>query len=747
MHHCFAKIKKLVITLVVTIAPFMMYSQRAIVNSASTFYQIGSSGSLCATTTQYSYCNPNAQSNFLLSSALYKDTLFFVSNDGRLFRMRIGDTGSCLSLATFPSNGSAAAMINSLVISRSGILYAADGVSKNLYAFNLQTRVRTDLGVLNATPSGDMIFYKNKLLLAATDGNICEVNINNPSASTVYISAVSGKVFNGLISIPNDCFSNKYYAFENVTGLGIAHTYEIDMVNRAVLPVGCDFTFTTYDGASNTDDGSTLGITVDTMIITPPCGRNGVGTAVINASTASSGLEFTLNGTTTNTTGVFNNLPVGSYTLSMKNSRGCTKDTTFTIAYGIYPTVTIDKWRATNCTVNDGRIIVHARSNYLPLQFSNNNGSWTTDSSFTNLSGSVQLIRIRDARGCIVDSNYVLGYITVPNYFSSIQLSPSFCERKNGSFTIVPSAGYTASSFSISVDAGAVINGVTISGLDAGTHLVKISYQSACTIDTLITIAKDKNPAPAITLTTVNQRCSVNNGSIGIALNGSYSPYEISVDALGFSSATQYANLPVGPHTIQIKDVDGCLKDTFATVLPYVVETISTNTTTTNPSCRTPNSGSIKLSIIGARSPYRYSILNRSYSNNTAATGLEEGVYAAYIFNADDCLIDSVTAISIVLPITPDCEDIYIPTGFTPNGDGLNDLFKPFAGSFVSAYKFSIFNRYGEPVFSTTDKRAGWDGNYKGQKQSTDVFTWIVQYNTVNNSKIITKQGTMVLVK
>jgi len=56
---------------------------------------------------------------------------------------------------------------------------------------------------------------------------------------------------------------------------------------------------------------------------------------------------------------------------------------------------------------------------------------------------------------------------------------------------------------------------------------------------------------------------------------------------------------------------------------------------------------------------------------------------------------------------------VYVPNVFTPNGDGINDAFE-IRGLFIQEYKLAIFNRWGEPVFKTDDRREGWNGLVNG---------------------------------
>jgi gliding motility-associated-like protein len=70
--------------------------------------------------------------------------------------------------------------------------------------------------------------------------------------------------------------------------------------------------------------------------------------------------------------------------------------------------------------------------------------------------------------------------------------------------------------------------------------------------------------------------------------------------------------------------------------------------------------------------------------------------------------------------------EIFIPTAFTPNGDGLNDNLVPIPVGIVSIVYFKVYNRYGELVFSTTEIGKGWNGVYKGRDQGNESFVWHV---------------------
>ena len=95
--------------------------------------------------------------------------------------------------------------------------------------------------------------------------------------------------------------------------------------------------------------------------------------------------------------------------------------------------------------------------------------------------------------------------------------------------------------------------------------------------------------------------------------------------------------------------------------------------------------------------------------------------------------------------VTCDGSYIYMPNAFTPNGDGLNDVFKIY-GKNIAINRFEIFNRQGEMVFETNDVNTGWDGSYKGAT-TTGTYVYLIYYYSVCDAKIKMLTGDVVLIR
>lgn len=83
-----------------------------------------------------------------------------------------------------------------------------------------------------------------------------------------------------------------------------------------------------------------------------------------------------------------------------------------------------------------------------------------------------------------------------------------------------------------------------------------------------------------------------------------------------------------------------------------------------------------------------------------------------------------VTSMSNYAEVIPPVS-IYIPNAFTPNGDGMNDLFGV-KGEGIRDYHLYIYNRWGEMIWETTNPHHQWDGKYQGQMAETGVYVYLL---------------------
>ena len=89
--------------------------------------------------------------------------------------------------------------------------------------------------------------------------------------------------------------------------------------------------------------------------------------------------------------------------------------------------------------------------------------------------------------------------------------------------------------------------------------------------------------------------------------------------------------------------------------------------------------------------------------------------------------------------------NLFHPSSFTPNNDGLNDIFKVF-GQFTAQVEFKIFNRWGELLFITDDLDKGWDGTYKSNAMPEGTYVFRA-YLTDQAGRTSERSGTILLLR
>ncbi len=118
------------------------------------------------------------------------------------------------------------------------------------------------------------------------------------------------------------------------------------------------------------------------------------------------------------------------------------------------------------------------------------------------------------------------------------------------------------------------------------------------------------------------------------------------------------------------------------------------------------------------------------------------GEYFINVFNV--CSFDTKT-FKVSFKLCP-CNS-YIPNAFSPNYDGLNDLFKPVFDCAPKEYQFQVYDRFGDAVFKSDKLNEGWNGN-KGQSQlAQGIYVWILNYRHPGTKKFISKKGSVTLLR
>jgi gliding motility-associated-like protein len=197
-------------------------------------------------------------------------------------------------------------------------------------------------------------------------------------------------------------------------------------------------------------------------------------------------------------------------------------------------------------------------------------------------------------------------------------------------------------------------------------------------------------------------------------------------------------------YILRVTDTLGCPKPVADTIIVSVTPTILANA---GPDTAVIPNQPLQLEASGGTqynwSP-EYGLSNASIYNPVAT--LDESVdsilYKVRVFGAGGCYADD----EVMVKVHKTSPDIIVPSAFTPNGDGKNDVLKPFVIGITQLQYFRVYNRWGQLLFSTNQTGKGWDGNFSGVKQSSNTYVYQAEGIDFLGKKVFRK-GTVVLIR
>jgi gliding motility-associated-like protein len=268
----------------------------------------------------------------------------------------------------------------------------------------------------------------------------------------------------------------------------------------------------------------------------------------------------------------------------------------------------------------------------------------------------------------------------------------------------------------------------TTSGLGPGSYTVIVSSLNACSVSSNFLLAAPTpiNILPAVT----NVSCANGKGSITANVTGGVAPYQYLWS--NGATAASLINLDAGTYSLQVTDANNCSKNSGNIQVISVPGGLPVNL---GPDRNLCTGQSITLNP-GTYSNYLW----QDNSTNATYTVTSAGTYFVTVTNATGCSgRDTVV-------VKTDCSGVYFPTSFTPNGDSRNDGFGPLGNtSALSNYTFSVYNRYGQRIFSSNNPMEKWDGSFKGGKFNTGTFVWMAAFEL--NGLPGSRKGTVTLIR
>lgn len=731
--------------------------------SAQKVLLLGDKGSLlsfdiqnCRVQTATKGCNSSASK---IALARFKDTVYYTQSIGpNLTDLNYtGDYGvpnNCTDVETVRGN------IDALTVDKAGMLYWLIG--NQLIRFNPHTKQQTPLGSVPFTPNGDMLFYNDKLYLTAV-GGIAEINISDPAASTIVVPAPNADIV-GMISVVENCVTGTLYGFE--WSGGRHYLVELDIAQGQFKRTGCSFDLEgqkLLDAASQSESSDFSEIWFRKLLAGVQCGEPPVmgpvqaDMAVAGGSDGSFPLFYTLKSSDTlyefiSDTGPMGGyrhvlgeyIKAGTYTITVTTPSGCSVDSVFTIKK--VPAVTVKAEDIPDtCSRGVGGLRVKVSTGTAPFTYQIGN-TIQADSLFTKLLRGGYTLIVTDSNRCRQQLLVSIFPIIPPLPISGLTVTASQGCGTQGTgeirFTYLPNAGV----FTVQMDENIpvpVTNHFT--GLTAGQYRLRLQ-SATCLFDTVINVPAATGTGPDVRFNKTQPDCKTNTGTLELVISNIAGPYSINYRNTVFTSTSLFANLAPGEHVFLVKDANGCEWKFADTILAHVPVVPSIDSSVNNNACL--GRGSIRLAMTGPEAPYRFEVDGSLYNSGAQSVDLVAGTYPITIYNAARC---AVYTMPFAVPPKSGCDTIhaiYVPSAFTPNGDGKNDILEPLGNPLgkVARFVFRVYNRNGQVVFESRTPGKGWDGKYKGIQQSSATYVWVFQ-GTDLDGKPVNFKGTTVLIR
>lgn len=261
--------------------------------------------------------------------------------------------------------------------------------------------------------------------------------------------------------------------------------------------------------------------------------------------------------------------------------------------------------------------------------------------------------------------------------------------------------------------------------------LLVVDTQSGCSSEDELTVVSNIEEISA-QISTIPASCfNTQDGILRIEqVSGGTSPYMYSLDGNPFLSQTEYGNLLAGNHTIEIMDAGGCTTVYDAAIDAPSELQVSIIADASEVSIGQSvglevliNSDDNRASeIIWSPAPADCDNCQRIEVSPTRTT-----LYSVRVTDENGCIADAEISILVSRDI-----DIYVPNAFSPNQDGINDLFMVYAGAGITIRNLNIADRWGnlyfqENDFSPNDPGRAWDGTFQGKKVPIGVYAYSLE--------------------
>ena len=528
---------------------------------------------------------------------------------------------------------------------------------------------------------------------------------------------------------------------------GLSTFYSLDSL-------GCRDSLTVYIPPTDS-------IVVSASFSEPTCYNYNDGTVNIIASGGNGGFEYSIDQVNWSSAGVFNGLSAGVYNFQVRDINECIKDVNVFMDQPDSLYVEVAFIHPVTCSdESSGAISYEIYGGTGPYEsILNGDVHYGSSVTFTGLEIGSYQVNTYDNNACSASVD------TIINQVDSIDIAVdpvalSCYGDDNGIATVVfegGSGGYIIQWDNITEDETASTQANLIAGVTY-TVIVRDSLDEDCMAIAQVTPTQPEQIE--FELFPFSSSCDPNEVSVSVEIvEGGVAPFMYAINNSAPLNSGIFEDLSSVSTLFKVLDADGCFEEqwlvpenpnlieAFFEVSAEVVSMADGDVQFTNFSY---NAEYLKWDFADGASPEGLlsdpaiadetsGIIQSPIHNYTSFGQYNAQLTAISDFGCEDSYEKTI--------IVEEDHRVYIPNSFTPDGDGINDVFKA-EGSTIQSKNYSmvIYNRLGEVIFESFDINEGWDGNYKnGNKANPQVYVFMVSY--YSGDRFYEKNGTVTLLR
>jgi len=445
-------------------------------------------------------------------------------------------------------------------------------------------------------------------------------------------------------------------------------------------------------------------------------GNNGTANATAYGGTAAYSYSWSTSPVQTNANAT--GLSAGTYTVTVTDANNCYATATIVITQPTQMNTTIT---SSNVKCNgqcNGIATATSTGGITPYAYSWSTSPIQNTAIASSLCAGSYTVTTTDNNGCTNTSSVT---ITQPAVLASgiSNSSNVTCNAGNNGFANINANGGT-SPYSYSWS-GTTSSSATASNLSAGTYTATVTDANGCTSTSTAIITQPT----AITAVTsfIPGPCDRNN-TADVVVNGGTPGYTYSWNTNPIQTTATATNVPAGNYIVTVTDNNGCTKTQTLTIT-------NTSITPTPAFSVTPISASVLYDPVFTftDSSANANIWDWDFGDGDSST-IQNPTHI-YADTGKYCITLTVTNLpSGCKDSTTKCVTVegdwtfFIPNSFTPNEDGINDMFEA-KGMGLKEFKLYIFDRWGNMIFESDDIKKGWDGKANGGSELAQMDVYV----------------------